>query len=57
MKYNRDQDIEAIISSIRTGKPKKRNLTIRLLKKYGPKSVIMVLDAFYKMKKKRNLKS
>lgn len=50
MKYTREQDINAVIDSVQTGKPEKKYLVKRLFKKYGPKSVIVVLDAYEKMK-------
>jgi len=46
MKYTRDQDIDAVISSLRTGKPKKQNLIKRLHKKYGASAAVLILESY-----------
>lgn len=53
MKYTREQDINAVIGSVQIGKPEKKKLVKRLFKKYGPKSVIVVLEAYEKMGKRK----
>jgi len=52
MTYTREQDIAAIIRCLKTGKPKRKALILRLFKKYGhPQAICVAIDALEKMKK------
>ena len=50
MKYTEEQDIQAIVNSIEKGKPQKKALCKRLVKKYKFRSVYLVLKSFEKVK-------
>jgi hypothetical protein len=52
MKYTREQDIKAIRSCVKTGKPKMRGLNKRLVKKYGFKGMSLVINALFPYKNK-----
>jgi hypothetical protein len=56
MKYSREQDIAAIKSCVKTGHPKMHSLNKRLIKKYGAKSMYLVITALFPFKKKKNKK-
>lgn len=52
MTYTREQDEEALIKCLRTGKPQRRPLIKRILKKYGAiPGILLGIDALFKIKK------
>ena len=46
MKYTKEQDIEVIVSSVLKNKPKRKDLTKRLVKKYGWQAMDLIIQAF-----------
>jgi len=52
-KYTREEDIDAIVSSMHTGSPAKSPLIDRLIKKYSnEKCFSLLVEAFYAYDKK-----